>query len=560
MANISSITLPVGNSTVTYTFADATVRQTLAGGLSFVVCWDGEEPVVANIPEGVVVTYQGTEYTGTKAASTAAPLTFYLVKSATQVGSLDAYDEYVSVGNPQAWQKLGSQGFDFSDLKALAFKDNVVLEKGSGHNVMGSGLELEADSSEVEFTTAHTKRNVLGVNTTFAGQDSSVTITGGSTKKALGTSTTFKATTSDVEFAKKTGTDDPDHSYGDALGANATFTTSVTPTTQYLKATATDMAVASDGNEAEALTGFGSHTPGTFYDQAAPETKYLETVEVYGTDGTENVSQVSMESGDAAYLELASVPKVKYADNEYKTGTADTWAFNYDSSNGMLEITGANGTAMELESADATVATGATQSSSTNAGSAIVKDMTITNVDVAKVAASPVTLATGSLTASEDGAEVVYDLNTDTDSAITALGEEQTADALTGVVATDPTVSLELVNAAISGKTVEVATAISAANVSTTVNNQDKVTAITGLASATAKAQTVTPDSKVEVNAVTAIGTATAAGQAVTVGTNDLVSVFTQLGSAQAQAQTITVETADTVKVAEYNDLDINVE
>jgi len=82
---ISKITLPVGNETVTYNFRDEYAQQKLAGGLQFVVCWDGEEPVVANIPAGVVVKYQGENYTGTKAASSAEPLTFYLVKSATQV-------------------------------------------------------------------------------------------------------------------------------------------------------------------------------------------------------------------------------------------------------------------------------------------------------------------------------------------------------------------------------------------------------------------------------------------------------------------------------------------
>ena len=93
MADISKITLPSGN---TYDIKDAYARQLLAGGLKFVVCWDGTAaPVVANIPAGVIVTYNGTDYTGTKAASTAEPLTFYLVKSSTQTTS-DYYDEVQS--------------------------------------------------------------------------------------------------------------------------------------------------------------------------------------------------------------------------------------------------------------------------------------------------------------------------------------------------------------------------------------------------------------------------------------------------------------------------------
>ena len=95
---ISQITLPVGNSTVTFNLADAVARQSLAGGLSFNVCYDGTaEPVIANIPSGVIVTYQGTEYTGTKLASTADALTFYLVKEAETVDGKDVYAEYVAV-------------------------------------------------------------------------------------------------------------------------------------------------------------------------------------------------------------------------------------------------------------------------------------------------------------------------------------------------------------------------------------------------------------------------------------------------------------------------------
>ena len=549
MGNISKITLPIGGSNVTFEFADAQVRQTLAGGLQFTVCWDGSSaPVVADIPAGVKVTYQEEEYTGTKLASTAEPLTFYLVYSGTSIGSKDVYDEYVATGSStKTWEKIGSSSFDFSSLKALAYKDEVILSKGSGHNVLGSGLELQHASSSVSFTTDHTTHYALGSDTTFAGQDSNVTITGTTKSKVLGTSTTFKAAASDVEFA-----DDP--TTGDALGANATFTTSVTSSNKHLKATATNMAISSDGNEAEVITGFGQHTTGTFMSQADPETKYLETVEVYGTDGTEEVSQVAVD--EAAYLELASVPQVKYADNEFKTGSADTWEFTYDSNNNLLEISGANGSAMELESSDATVATGSTQSSATNAGAAIVTGVDITDVNVAKVAANATTIATGALTTSNDGAEVVYDLDTNSDSAITALGEAVTADALTGVTVTVPTIALELDNEATAGESVEVATAIASA--STSVNADDEVEAITALAEATAKAQTITIDSKDEINAVTGIGTAVAAGQDITIGENDLVEVVTALGSAEAAGQTISVKTSDVVKVAEYSDLSVS--
>jgi hypothetical protein len=85
---IDKITLPSGN---TYYIADREIRdvvdtlsQAIAGGVKYIIAWDGSAaPVVANIPAGVVVTYNGTDYTGTLAANSAQAGTFYLVKSAT---------------------------------------------------------------------------------------------------------------------------------------------------------------------------------------------------------------------------------------------------------------------------------------------------------------------------------------------------------------------------------------------------------------------------------------------------------------------------------------------
>ena len=88
---IETITLPSGNL---YYLADREIRdvvdalsQTIAGGVSFVIAWDGTSaPVVANIPAGVKVTYNGTTYTGTLSADNATPGSFYLVASASEAG------------------------------------------------------------------------------------------------------------------------------------------------------------------------------------------------------------------------------------------------------------------------------------------------------------------------------------------------------------------------------------------------------------------------------------------------------------------------------------------
>lgn len=197
MAEISKITLPSGN---TYDIKDATARQMISGGVSFIIAWDGTStPTVANIPAGVVVRYNDTDYTGTLSTADAQAGAFYLVKSSTAVGTLDVYDEYVVAGptGGKFWEKIGDTQLDLSDLGALAYKDNVTLSKGSGDQVLGEA-------------------------TTFTNASSSVTFSGGTTDKALGVDTTFTVTQPTI---------------------------TVTPTTTNIKATASGTAVGADGTD-----------------------------------------------------------------------------------------------------------------------------------------------------------------------------------------------------------------------------------------------------------------------------------------------------------------------
>ena len=159
MADISKITLPSGN---TYDIKDAVARQAIAGGVSFIVAWSGATtPVVADIPAGVVVTYSGTDYTGTKTAASAEPGAFYLVKAGSD---LNKYDEYFVVNN--AWEKMGTTEVDLSGLGDLAYKDTVSLSKGSGYYVLGADTTITNSSSSVSFA-AHTTDKVLGSDATF---------------------------------------------------------------------------------------------------------------------------------------------------------------------------------------------------------------------------------------------------------------------------------------------------------------------------------------------------------------------------------------------------------
>lgn len=177
MAEISRIKLPSGNY---YDLKDAEARRMIAGGISYIIAWNGSStPVVADIPAGVVVTYNGTNYTGTLAASADTVGKFYLVKSTTQVETLDVYDEYATMqptSNTYAWEKIGDTSLDLSSLKALAYKDNVTLYKGAGDNVLGENTTFTAGSSSVSFA-AHTTKKAIGSSATFTVTQPTVTVT-----------------------------------------------------------------------------------------------------------------------------------------------------------------------------------------------------------------------------------------------------------------------------------------------------------------------------------------------------------------------------------------------
>lgn len=168
MPDISKVQLPSGN---VYDIKDAVARQAIAGGVTFIVAWKGDAtPVVANIPAGVTVTYNNVDYTGTLAATAAQPGAFYLVRSSTQVGTLDIYDEYAVVTEgtgssaTKSWEKFGDTQVLLSSLGDLAFLDTVTLNKGSGDNVLGESTTFTAGSSSVTFTGGTTDTFVKSVS------------------------------------------------------------------------------------------------------------------------------------------------------------------------------------------------------------------------------------------------------------------------------------------------------------------------------------------------------------------------------------------------------------
>lgn len=177
MAEISKITLPSGN---TYDIKDATARQMISGGVSFVIAWDGTStPTVANIPAGVVVRYNDTDYVGTLSAESAQAGAFYLVKSSTQAGSsLDVYDEYVPVGTTgsKTWEKIGDTQLSLADVVT-----GVTLNKSSTTVVTGYSSPSTDSVIGADATFSFTQPTItVTPSTTYLGATASGTTVGAS--------------------------------------------------------------------------------------------------------------------------------------------------------------------------------------------------------------------------------------------------------------------------------------------------------------------------------------------------------------------------------------------
>ena len=273
MADISKITLPSGN---TYDIKDATARQLISGGVVFTVAWDGvSTPTVANIPAGVVVTYSSTDYTGTMAAAAGTMGTFYLVKTGT---GTNKYDEYVTVRTgtsgsyTYAWEKLGTQEVDLSGLGALAYKNSVTVNTGSGDVVLGESTTFTAGSSSVTFTGGSTDTFVKS----YPGATSKLATTTVPNVTSAGSASTWS-------FAMGTGNDSETLIIS---GANSTA-----PTLGTAKTVATG-SLASNGGGDSVMTGLGTATTASAVTGIGTGTAAAQTITV-GTNDKVTVAKKS---------------------------------------------------------------------------------------------------------------------------------------------------------------------------------------------------------------------------------------------------------------------------
>lgn len=215
---IEKITLPSGN---TYYIADREIRNVveamgdaIAGGVSFIVGWDGtSEPVVANIPAGVEVAYEGASYTGTLSADNATPGAFYLIKSATTTTGTpsDSYDEYVPVGSTgsKTWEKIGDTQVDLSDVVtgvSLTKQTDTVIGSDATFTITQPTISLATDSTsgtgKVQVVTGVSNASASGGGAAWNSKDQKTVITSypgvtGSAASSV-TPTTKKLATSSV--------------------------------------------------------------------------------------------------------------------------------------------------------------------------------------------------------------------------------------------------------------------------------------------------------------------------------------------------------------------------
>lgn len=422
MADISKITLPSGT---TYDIKDAVAREAIAGGVSFIIAWDGAStPVVASIPAGVKVTYGSTEYTGTLAVTAATAGGFYLVKDSNT--DFDSYSEYTVIkpnsgdSNTWFWEKIGDTKADLSGLVT-----DVTLTKNT-QSFIGSNATFTITQPTIALATGATAgTGVISVATGITSASASGDNVNAVTGYANPSTDTFlkgvKVTTQPtVTLTANAATDTGRITYVESVSAASTTK---------LSASASGGAVSASGDNVTALTGLGS-----------PSTK-----SAIGSNATFTVTQPTIALGTNS---SSGTGKVQVG---VGTGTASTtntdWLKSISVSNEILTIgaatldttylgataSGAN-TAWNSKDAVTAVTGYASPTTDTVIGTASTFSVTNPTVTITSGSTGDVTVATDGgaattkyMSASASGTAVGAN---GTGSAITALGTPTTDEVL----------------------------------------------------------------------------------------------------------------------------------
>lgn len=326
---VAEIQLPSGNK---YYIADRELRDvvdalsdTVAGGVSYMVAWDGTAaPTVANIPAGITVNYNGTDYTGTLSADLATPGAFYLVSTGDDETN-NIYAEYVPVGaaGSKTWEKIGDTAVDLSD-----YVTNVTLNKSTDtaigtdatFTITQPTVALSAESSSgtgkaeyIQSVDASKKlsASASGAAVAWNSKDQVTALTGlgtASTDSVIGSDATFTITQPTISLSGNAST-----ATGRVEVADGTGTSSST-NTDWLKGVSVSNGVLSIGAATMdttylGATATGANTAWNNKDSVTAVTGYANpsTDTVIGSDSTFSVTQPSVTiasgtTGDVTYV------------------------------------------------------------------------------------------------------------------------------------------------------------------------------------------------------------------------------------------------------------------
>lgn len=417
MPDISKITLPSGT---TYDIKDAVARQAIAGGVSFIIAWDGSTtPVVAEIPKGVVVIYNGTSYTGTLETEDAQVGAFYLIKD---TNNFTKRSEIVNAISGQ-----GAPGPYYVLDKQLLSTTDITLKNGNGIVVSSSlySVTKNSEQSVISFTQANYDSITKPITATYLTEsldiyDEYVPVDN-YWEKIGNTEVDLKDVVTNVFIATKptatvigSGATLSNTQPTVALATGATAGTGVVSV-----ATGINSASASGGNVAwnskdsvTALTGLGIPSTQTAVKSVSPTTAKLATSTVTGVQS----STTTASKATAATSQTTA------------TGTGTTSSTNTDWLKGV---------SVSNETLTIGAATLNTQTTT---------QQTFSDVTVPIKANSATTVATGSTTSSGSGADIVTDVSVgDTFNAVTGYASP-TSDTVIGTdstfTVTQPTITV----------------------------------------------------------------------------------------------------------------------
>lgn len=412
MADISKITLPSGN---TYDIKDAVARQAISGGVSFIIAWNGQStPVPADIPYGVSVKYGGQTYTGTLDPDDAQPGAFYLVYSDTQgAGQYDYYDEYVPVGSPKEWEKIGDTQVDLSDVVT-----GVTLNKtGNTANVIGASSTFTITQPTVALATDSSSGTgkvqvATGISSTT---DPTITLSeesAGATGRVAYTksvSTTKASATASDGAVSWNSTDTKTALTGVKVTTQPTVTLTANDSTADGRLTYVQAQGTATTTKIKATADITGKT-GSAASSVTPTTKKLATTSVTGVSGSTTPSVVqgrsSQTTATGAWTALS--PSQTDANSNGNPDVNENLLANISVSGETLSIGAATLTTQTTYSANApgtitiptaassatTVATGSTTTS--GSGADIVTDVEVGNTVTVVTAAPSVTISSGS--------------------------------------------------------------------------------------------------------------------------------------------------------------------